>query len=116
MVQLNDFELGQRVRMTGTVEKTHTNYRRTEFVATGLPVLNLYPKPITYDEGFIVGKRTVQPGKTHISYYNYNSEIIFKPDIGGALTVWLVAFHLRRKPVMCFSNQLIVLTETGDSE
>ena len=99
------FELGQRVRMTGTVEKVHSGPGGgyTKFLESRLPVRHTHSGPqIALTSGIVIGARTVQPGRTHWSY----DGAVFMPDIGKARRVWLVAFDLRRKPVMCFDHQL----------
>lgn len=99
---MSRFELGQPVAMTGTVEKVR-EYPHTRYVEAGIPYRVGYPSNRTYSEGVIVGSRTVQEG---IASYDDEHGRQFGPTIGKAKRVWLVAFHLRRKPVMCFDHQL----------
>lgn len=119
------FKLGQRVKITGTVEKqrdrttwkpedgvhiyrevranwaqikeapTHPEYGllRTRLIAADLPAIA---------EGVIVGKRTMAQGITDPGGWDEPS--CFLP--GETTQVWLVALHLRRKPVMCFDYQI----------
>ena len=109
---MGDFTLGQHVRMTGTVRKVRAGFgrARTEYVAAPLPGTGHYGDDRTFADGVIVGKRTVVTGRTH---YSHNEPPCFVADPGSARTVWLVAFHLNRKPAMCWTDQ-IVATEGGD--
>lgn len=126
---MSRFELGQRVALSGTVEKVRdrvvwrpkisqnvyseakaawdeikAEHGRSEYgmlrtrlieSRTGGPVV-----------GVIVGKRTIQQGVTES--YSYDEPNCFLPCESSQ--VWLVAFHLRRKPVMCFDHQLTEVT------
>ena len=66
-----------------------------------------------YEEGVIVGKRFPQAGKTYYQldeYYCYSrGEKIFKST--GSVTIYLVAYSLYRKPVMCFPSQLEIISD-----
>ncbi|MGO1664107.1 MAG: hypothetical protein ACTHYO_10370 [Micrococcaceae bacterium] len=99
---MTTFTLGQQVRISGTayLRKNASPERWSE---GPLPKLDIYPDPVFYDTGVIVGKRTVMDGWTTLGYYEYPG---FRPAESTAKTVWLVAFHLRRKPVMCFDHQV----------
>ena len=98
-----EHHLGEWVRMSGTVEKVR-EFSRTEFREAPLPVKYEYDCTETdLSIGVIVGSRTVQPGRTERDWYEGPT---FMADIGAAKRVWLVAFNLRRKPVMCFDHQL----------
>ena len=110
---MGDFMLGQHVRMTGTVHKAHTGFgrARTEYVAAPLPGTGRYGDDRTFADGVIVGKRTVVTGWTH---YSYSEPACFVSDPGSAQTVYLVAFHLSRKPAMCWPDQ-ITASEGGAS-
>lgn len=96
------FQLGQRVKITGTAY-LRKNASPEQWDEAPLPTLNISPTPVTYDTGVIVGSRTVMNGWT---YGGYDEPVTFTPAHGTARQVWLVAFHLRRKPVMCFDHQL----------
>ncbi|MDN6429648.1 MAG: hypothetical protein L0J79_07500 [Propionibacterium sp.] len=65
--------------------------------------------------GVVVGKRTVVPGKTVIDTPIEYSERVFLPEIGAGRVVYLVAYHLSRKPVMCFPEQLQLEADGGDA-
>lgn len=115
---MSEFNLGDRVTMTGTVVKKQTTYSEW----------NPYPMTTTYEEsarpstrinraggrvedrefwvGVVVGKRTVVPGKTVIDTPIEYGERVFRPESGAGRVVYLVAYHLSRKPVMCFPEQL----------
>lgn len=103
---MSRFELGQRVAMTGTVEKVR-EYPHTRYIESGIPYRVDYPHNRTYSEGVIVGSRTVQEG---IASYDDEHGRQFDPTIGKAKRVWLVAYDLRRKPAMCFDHQLTEVT------
>lgn len=101
----NTFQLGQRVKITGTAY-LRKNASPEQWDEAPLPTLNIAPTPVTYDTGVIVGSRTVMNGWT---YGGYDEPMTFTPAHGTARRVWLVAFHLRRKPVMCFDHQVEAL-------
>lgn len=120
---MSTFQLGQRVTISGTVEKVRDRvnwtpkdgvhiYRearadwatikalpstpvwgrlRTHLVEAATPAL----------EGVIVGKRTMAQGLTETSHDEWPVFLMCE-----TIQVWLVAFHLSRKPVMCFENQI----------
>lgn len=97
------FYLGEKVRMSGTAKKVRDT-RRTEFKEDPLPFKYEYDGTKTeLSIGIIVGSRTARSGTTD---YDWEDGATFKPDIGSARRVWLVAFNLYRKPVMCFDHQL----------
>lgn len=102
---MSDFQLGDRVTMTGTAYlRKDTGTYPEQWSEGELPKLNTYDNPKTYDTGIIVGKRTVMDGWTGGGYLD--EAYYFQPKQGSAQEVYLVAFHLRRKPVMCFPHQL----------
>lgn len=103
---MSKYSLGQRVTMTGTAVKHHDDQARTLYIESTLPQSQRYPAEnnITYTEGVIVGWRTTVEGKTYPA--SYDEQSIFMQTPGSAKRVWLVAFDLRRKPVMCFDNQV----------
>lgn len=98
---MSDYQLGDRVRMIGTAEKCK-RHRKITYEEAPIPVTNLYPTAKTHDSGIVVGSRTVMEGEVDWS----EGWITFCPDRGTAVKVWLVAFDLRRKPVMCFDGQI----------
>lgn len=107
------FRLGERVLMSGTVKKVH-DCARTEFVEAQLPYKLSYERhKIELPEGIIIGSRTVQPGRTVYDQWGGNE---FRPDIGEAKRVWMVAFDMRRKPVMCFDHQIETAEEASDAD
>lgn len=99
---MSTFLLGQRVTMSGTVEKIK-EYPRTYYKESGLPHKDLYPERKTFNEGVIVGSRTIQDGLTERQdeWGSY-----FVPTEGTARRVWIVAFDLRMKPVTCLDHQV----------
>lgn len=101
---MTEFNLGDRVTMTGTAYlRKNTGTYPEQWSEGELPKLNTYDNPRTYNTGIIVGKRTVMNGWTG---GGWDEAYYFQPQRGSAQEVYLVAFHLRRKPVMCFPRQL----------
>lgn len=102
--------LGQAVFMNATVVKMHTSEGRTEYHEAPLPTDAGTGEQVT--EGIITGWRTVTEGitvtETEIDFFGSysNSGKQFVADPNGSRRVWLVAFDLRRKPVMCFDDHL----------
>ena len=100
------YALGDRVTMTGTVVKTH--------IYEDNSVLTKYPEvPLPRDrwvpvtEGIIVGKRILRNGRSTWSpMYDFR----WLPD-PTSFTVYLVAYSLMRKPVMCLPNQLTTISD-----
>lgn len=99
---MSKYQLGDRVRFYGVIDK----YREG-----GLTIFRAAPTPYDYSrndcrrltEGVVVGMRTVANGRTRYSAY---SGAKFVPDSATYQSVYLVAFHLRRKPLMCTEGQL----------
>ena len=126
---MSAYQLGQRVTMTGTVEKVRDtvtwrpkNSQRiyTEAIDAwdtmqgnpdpydyGMLRTRLIEAPAKAAEGMIIGKRTVQQGVTESASMG-EPTCFFPCEISQ---VWLVAFHLRRKPVMCFDHQLTAVEQ-----
>lgn len=123
----NTFHLGQRVKITGIVEKKrdHLSWSPKDRVHVfrevqerwaelkdlpgnsqyGMLRTRLVETEATITEGVIVGKRTMAQGFTYAEYWPESN--CFLPC--ATSQVWLVAFHLRRKPVMCFDHQVEAL-------
>ena len=93
------FELGQPVHMTGTTVKIRCQ-DRTLYQPAPLPSTGRYGDDSRITDGIVVGKRTVAEGRT--SYEEWGGH--FTPD--RHFEVWLIAFGLRRRPVMCTEDQL----------
>ena len=108
------YQLGQRVTMSATVEKRRYSERHTVtvFEESPLPQRIIYPRRETYTEGVIVGWRTVMNGYAD---GDYEDGRYFVQKEGSAKRVWLVAFDLRRKPVMCFDHQVSAIEEKKES-
>ncbi|WBL18487.1 hypothetical protein [Citricoccus sp. NR2] len=121
---MTTFTLGQQIRISGTADKVRDRITwrpansahiyteaqaawdqiksepgRTEY---GLLRTRLVELEAPAETGVIVGWRTIQQGVTE--YYHYGDPPCFLPC--ESTQVWLVAFHLRRKPVMCFDHQV----------
>lgn len=112
---MTDFQLGDRVKLSGTIRKTWTVTRtfRTIYVECGLPFDYTGPwtnPRVIYDQGTVVGKRSFQTGST--SYGSWDDNRTFRAD--GAVTCYQVAFHLRRKPVLCLPSQLTLIDDADD--
>lgn len=113
-------ELGQRVRFTGTVKKVRSGRpnRRTTHERAGLPTTTKYYRPDPIDApdvwspqetehgtGVVVGLRTVADYDVFPGGYDEFTEA--KAISGSHRTVVLVAWHLRRKPVMVDLDQIV---------
>lgn len=109
---MNDFKLGERVRILGTAckQKEWKGYSRAiiTYDEGPPPVRHNYPEPKHYSEGVIVGQRTVQDGDA-----DWDDGAMYTPRVGTARNVWLVAFDMRMKPVMCFDHQVKPLLAEG---
>ncbi|WP_104087074.1 hypothetical protein [Arthrobacter sp. GMC3] len=99
---MSDYQLGQRVEISGTVEKVK-EYPRTFYKESALPYRENYPNRKTFTEGVIIGSRTIQDGLTERQdeWGSY-----FTPTQGTARRVWLVAYDLRMRPVTCLDHQV----------
>lgn len=99
------YALGQRVTITGTARKVKSwnGFSRgfLTYEEGPLPMRHDYPTAKHFTEGVIVGARTVQDG-----HAEYDEGAHFSPKTGTARRVWLVAFDMRMKPVMCFDHQV----------
>lgn len=140
---LHSYRLGERVKITGTCTKEWRDepienpylklgekldlsaalssyapsiwvrYRHfTDYTEAPLPMNNssFERGSVPYEEGVIVGRRTVSPGETVTDYDSKK----YMATPGESKGVWLVAFDLRRKPVMCFDHQVSPV-EGGDT-
>ena len=121
------YQLGQRVKISGTVERHRDRIkfapRNNNMVATevkelwpelkampdnghdGMLRTSLIETETTATEGVIVGSRTMAQGLTYDESWPESN--CFLPCETNR--VWLIAFHLRRKPVMCFDHQVEAL-------
>lgn len=126
---MSAYRLGDRVRLSGAVEKVRDRSiwrpKESQRIASevaagwqeireqqgryefGLLRTRWMPTEAPASVGVIVGKRTVQEGITE--HYGYEEAACFLP--GGSRTIYLVAYHLSRKPAMCLPEQ-IELEET----
>lgn len=109
---MSEYELGQRVVMTGTARKEHqfqsphwwvTVWGEGPLPRNHVGHLRKDRKDRVYTEGIIVGKRTVMDGRCHTSREESGG---FTPIHGTERTVYLVAFDIRLNPVKCFIDQL----------
>lgn len=112
---MSDFSLGDRVRILGTVEKVHTSEDDGTF-STGYEEVPGAPWNFTgprkegdwkrtYERGIVVGKRHPQTGRT---YYDPPFGDVDPPSFRptGSVTVYLVAYSLHRRHVMCLPSQI----------
>lgn len=106
---MSEYQLGDRVTMTGTVAKIHEE-EWTRFRESGVPTRVAYPEDKIYTSGVIVGSRTVQEGTRWTDYDDDGYYSAFYPK-GEARRVWIISYDLRRKPVMCFDHQISKETE-----
>lgn len=104
---MSDFKLGDRVTISGTTSKIKEYPSVTYKESSRLPVRHNYPDDKFFSEGVIVGSRTVQDGTT--SNEEESGGYIFRPERGTARRMWIVAFDLRMKPVMCSDDQVTLL-------
>ena len=105
------YALGDRVAMTGTVVKTHVyedNSVLTKYTEVPLP----RDRGVPVTEGIIVGKRSLRNG--HLIWnpliWNPMYDASWLPD-PTSFTVYLVAYSLMRKTVMCLPNQLTPISD-----
>lgn len=104
---MSDFQLGDRVTITGTVEKVHRD-SWTIYEEAGKPwQYGGWEGKREFSEGVVIGLRTVQNGKT---YWDMYEPATFVQEPGTAKRVWLVAYNLNYKPVMCFPHQIERIT------
>lgn len=105
---MSTLPLGTPVTITGQTVKVHHAGGRVGYQDAGLPTMGYYNAP-PVSEGVIVGQRTITPGYTSRDPEWGSS---FRPDTGASRNVYLVAFHLRRRPVMCAPHQIAPKEET----
>ena len=86
----------------------------TDYVEAPRPTNSDYYRPdgdyVYYEDGVIVGRRTVSPGKTVVDSDGFKQ---YKRTPGASRRVWLVSYDLRRKPVMCFDHQVNPIGEVN---
>ena len=95
------YALGDRVAMTGTVVKTHMyegNSVLTKYSEVPLP----RDRGVPVTEGIVIGKRSLRNGHMR---WDPMYDLRWLPD-STSFTVYLVAYSLTRKTVMCLPNQL----------
>ena len=95
------YALGDRVAMTGTVVKTHMyegNSVLTKYSEVPLP----RDRGVPVTEGIVIGKRSLRNGHMR---GDPMYDLRWLPD-PTSFTVYLVAYSLTRKTVMCLPNQL----------
>ena len=105
---MKDLPLGAKVHITGTVVKVKQRTHNYSKVVIGYeegppPTRCNYPDDKVFTEGVIVGSRTIQDGE---AFWEDGSSY-YQPTAGTARNVWLVAFDMRMKPVMCLDDQVM---------
>lgn len=125
------FELGQRVRFTGTVKKIRGVNGRITFERAPLPARIGYSlgfdeelgrnrwlrEEHPYADGVIVGYRHVGDGtaESHFEddFFGRGQQVTtWVQDKGAAKLVWLVSFDLRRNPVRVFDADVTPIEES----
>lgn len=106
-MSLDTYELGHPVTITGTAAKYKNGYGTVKYIDGPVPMRNNYDNPRHFHEGIIVGSRHVTGGTTT----NWDEGRAFVPTTGTSRRVWLVAFDMYMKPVMCFDHQVKPLKE-----
>lgn len=107
--------LGTHVHISGTLRKEHAfdsdfGIQRTYYARGEPPTMgHLNAPPIS--RGVVVGQRTIHTGATHHDYYDGATYV---QDRGSARSVYLVAYHLRRKPVICGPDQVEPILEGAE--
>lgn len=100
------FELGDKVRMSGTVYKDRIDDKTTYVDSPYVPYrigTGTYSNPEKrFETGIIVGKRTMREGITHSSLGE--EPAWFEPTT--SFPIYLVAYNLHHKFVMCRPEQL----------
>lgn len=111
---MSDYQLGDRVTMTGTVKKVHTELPEYGSGFTTTYADDVLPRNYDVDggvdvrSGVVVGRRFLQEGVTkRLDDYGTHA---FKQS-GTTHRVWIISYDLRRKPVMCFGHQISKETE-----
>lgn len=61
------------------------------------------------DRGLIIGKRSIQQGVTDYDTDGHTAPTFFPCE---RTTIYLVAYHLCRRPIMCLPGQIAPETET----
>lgn len=108
---MSGYQLGDRVTMNGTVTKVRIDLPgpeggfKTTYTDDSLPRCYDVDGGIDYTSGIIVGRRFLQEGVTKYVGEWPETERAFKQS-GVTHRVWVVAYDLRRKPVMCFDHQI----------
>jgi len=87
--------------MSGIVVK-EKGYCNLTYVEAGVPEVKYVSCSVIYTHGIVVGKRTIQDGEWDFE----DGYCIYNPVAESARTVWLVAYDLHRKPVMCLDSQV----------
>ena len=113
------FSLGQRVRFTGVVEKTHGLGDKPTTSYVELPNPWCYrgeaKAPYQADEGVVIGRRFVadyrmeQHEERDDFGYIVDVDTQWKRVAGTTRRVWLISYDLRRKPIMAYDHQVEAL-------
>jgi hypothetical protein len=107
---MSEYQLGDRVTMTGTVEKVRVEEWTRYTEGPLVPDYRTHGRP-PYAEGIVVGQRTLTEGTTtpSVPASGLFGEYDYEPAKFHAATsrvAYLVAFDLHRKPCLCLPEQL----------
>lgn len=107
---MTDYKLGDRVRMSGQVVKDRRG-GSVRYVEQPVPTNGHYgERKKTYYNGIIVGKRALQEG--YAARGEWDEPTYFVRDFDRpVIAVYLVAFHMSRKPSLCRPDQLTPLPD-----
>lgn len=101
------FELGQRVRFTDTVAKAGGEDVDVTYAPAGLPTAWDRPGGTSFEEGVVVGHRVLMDHRGGREWEPSDDLGISghwistsTPVKGSQRIAWLVAYHLRRRPVL----------------
>lgn len=100
---VNRFALGQAVTFVDTVQVARDGAGHRTHESAGLPVItDAWQKRREVSEGVIIGSRTIHD----YDVYDEDGYRTATPRRGTSKTAWLVAFNMRRKPVMVLDEDV----------
>lgn len=114
--RMSQYELGQRVRITGHTKKMRDYMAKkegTSYPKLGLPrISDAWGNSKEVDAGIIVGVRNVADGSNN----SEDGYTWFCPKPGTSRKVYLVAYDIRKRPVMVFPDQIESVDILGVTE
>ncbi len=90
---MSEFQLGQRVRVTGQMMRRNRRGREK--------VWEERPTDVAF--GYITGVRSYTDGRTE---GGYDEPFYWEPRADTRFTGYLVAYNLHRKPIVCRADQI----------